>query len=722
VTTATRRFTLSTRILIGLTVGIVLGLFVGERASVLQVLADGYVKLLQMTVLPYVTVSIIAGLGSLSIIQAKALGTRVGAVLVLLWLVALLALLLFPLMFPRLETASFYSTTLVEEREPFDLVSLYIPANPFNSLANNIVPAVVLFSIVAGVALIAVPNKATLLDVLGVVNLAVSKATGFVVSLTPYGIFAIAAVAAGTLRLEDVQRLQVYLVSYIAVSLLLSLWVLPGLVAALTTIPYRAVLAGTRDALVTAFMTGSLFVVLPMLTEQTKRLLREYVRPEPKDEALPDVIVPASFNFPHTGKLLSLSFVLFAGWYADATLSAGEYPQLAGTGLLVLFGNVNAAIPFLLDLFRIPADTFQLFLATAVVNARFGTLMSAVHTVAVALLGTCAIIGVLRIDRWKLFRFALITVLLAAATVSGTRVLVTLVLNRPHEKDKVLAGMQMLRDRRAAHVYQKAADVPALPPVTTSVADRITERGVLRVGYLADSLPYAFFNASNELVGFDIEMAHQLASDLGVALELVPADRSVFEQGLPASSYDLLMSGAAVTADRAVHVLFSVPYLDETVAFVALDHRRAQFSSWDSIRAGGPLRVGVLRAPYYDAKIRAELPGADIIPIDRLEDAFGRREPPLDAFMVTAERGSAYTLLHPEYSVAVPMPRPLKVPLAYAIADRDQTLASVVNTWIDLKRKDGTIDALFAHWILGRNAVQHTRRWSILDNVLRRAK
>jgi hypothetical protein len=65
------------------------------------------------------------------------------------------------------------------------------------------------------------------------------------------------------------------------------------------------------------------------------------------------------------------------------------------------------------------------------------------------------------------------------------------------------------------------------------------------------------------------------------------------------------------------------------------------------------------------------------------------------------------------------MPRPLKVPLAYLIASRDEPLAAVVNTWIDLKRKDGTIDRLFAHWILGRTATAHTRRWSIMDNVLR---
>ena len=73
-------------------------------------------------------------------------------------------MLLFPLMFPPNQNASFFSTTLLEEREPFDFLSLYIPTNPFYSLANNVVPAVVLFSIVVGVALIGVPNKAPLLD------------------------------------------------------------------------------------------------------------------------------------------------------------------------------------------------------------------------------------------------------------------------------------------------------------------------------------------------------------------------------------------------------------------------------------------------------------------------------------------------------------------------------------------------------------------------------
>ena len=65
-----------------------------------------------------------------------------------------------------------------------------------------------------------------------------------------------------------------------------------------------------------------------------------------------------------------------------------DYPRLALTGLVTFFGSLNVAVPFLLDLFRIPVDTFQLFLASGVVNSRFGTLVAAMHTVTVALLGT----------------------------------------------------------------------------------------------------------------------------------------------------------------------------------------------------------------------------------------------------------------------------------------------------------------------------------------------
>src|SRR5512132_3251377 len=128
--------TSSTRILIGLVSGVALGLFVGERIVVLKWAADGFVKLLQMTVLPYVTVSIAGSLGRMNYASARTLGLRGGAVLLLVWAIALSLALLIPLTFPPIESATFFSTTLVERRAPFNFVDLYIPSNPFNSLAN----------------------------------------------------------------------------------------------------------------------------------------------------------------------------------------------------------------------------------------------------------------------------------------------------------------------------------------------------------------------------------------------------------------------------------------------------------------------------------------------------------------------------------------------------------------------------------------------------------
>ena len=93
---------------------------------------------------------------------------------------------------------------MIERRKPFNFVDLFIPSNPFYSLANNVVPAVVLFSVFVGVALVGVERKHALLDVFAVARDALSAATKLVVGLTPYGIFAIAANTAGTLNLEQV--------------------------------------------------------------------------------------------------------------------------------------------------------------------------------------------------------------------------------------------------------------------------------------------------------------------------------------------------------------------------------------------------------------------------------------------------------------------------------------------------------------------------------------
>ena len=203
----------------------------------------------------------------------------------------------------------------MREVEEFDFLNLYIPANPFHALANNTVPAVVLFSMAIGVALIGVRNKDMLNQQLHIVVEALMRVTNFVVLLAPLGVFAISANAAGTMNVADFGRWQVYLVTYLAAWGLLTFWILPSLVTSLTPLTYKEVVWFTKDALITALATGNLLVVLPVIAEKSKELIGKYGLNTQEDESAVDVLIPISFTFPSTGKLLSLSFVLFAGWF-----------------------------------------------------------------------------------------------------------------------------------------------------------------------------------------------------------------------------------------------------------------------------------------------------------------------------------------------------------------------------------------------------------------------
>jgi ABC-type amino acid transport substrate-binding protein len=495
---------------------------------------------------------------------------------------------------------------------------------------------------------------------------------------------------------------------------------LPGLISALTPFRYKEVLGPTRDALITAFMAADLFIVLPILIQACKELLERHRLVDEQTKTLPDVIVPTSFNFPHTGKLLSISFILFAGWFADAAVPVTEYPRLALTGLLTFFGSLTAAVPFLLDLFRIPADTFQLFLATGVVNSRFGALLAAVHTVTVALLGSAAIVGSLRFNAARIARYLVITVVLSAATIGGLRTLFNTVLRPTFAGEELVYSMRPLMTARDVRIVKETDLRDAIGKPQGSIVESVKKRGAIRVGVFTDRLPFAFLNGERQLVGFDVEMAQLLARDLGVKVEFVELqDVGSLSDLLMSGRVDLAMTGMPVTPERTAEMVFSNPYLDETFAFVVKDHLRERFSTWASIREFGDSPVAVPDLPYYVDRLKARAPALKLQvvgTIQQIED--GMKNATLDAVALPAERGSVLTLLYPKYTVVVPEPGVVKIPLAYPVARRDHDWAYFLNLWIELKRRDGTIDALYGHWILGKQAGTRQPRWSIMRDVL----
>ncbi|MEA2081086.1 MAG: cation:dicarboxylase symporter family transporter, partial [Pseudomonadota bacterium] len=113
-------FSISTfsRVILGLLLGIFTGLFFGESAGRLDIWGEAYIRLLQMTVIPYILVSLIGGLGRLDAGIARRIGLMGGALILLVWGIALASNLFLVQAYPDWTTASFFSTSLVESGKP----------------------------------------------------------------------------------------------------------------------------------------------------------------------------------------------------------------------------------------------------------------------------------------------------------------------------------------------------------------------------------------------------------------------------------------------------------------------------------------------------------------------------------------------------------------------------------------------------------------------------
>jgi ABC-type amino acid transport substrate-binding protein len=317
-------------------------------------------------------------------------------------------------------------------------------------------------------------------------------------------------------------------------------------------------------------------------------------------------------------------------------------------------------------------------------------------------------------------RYLALTALLTVGTLGGLRLLFGVAFEQGYTMDEVLAGMQRVRGGVEAVVHQEPVP-PLVEPREISLLARIRARGVLRVGYTPDNPPYSFLNGRGELVGFDVEMAHELARTLETTLEFLPVEFAEVRERMSEGCCDLMMSGVVITPERAEEVVFSVSYLEEHLAFLTSDHLRSVFADRHAIRARSSLRIGALPVSYIVGGVREYAPEAEIDVADDGDDVRrfiqGERAD-LDAFVLPAERGAIYSIRYPRLSVVVPDPPIMTIPLAYVVGENDERLRLFLNTWIDVMKRDGTIDDLRDYWVYGKDAQPRKPRWSIIRNVL----
>jgi ABC-type amino acid transport substrate-binding protein len=386
-------------------------------------------------------------------------------------------------------------------------------------------------------------------------------------------------------------------------------------------------------------------------------------------------------------------------------------------GALTAFGSMAVAIPFLLDFFDLPADQFQLYLLGSVVTARFATGLAALHGFVVTLLVACAVVKHLK---WHRLMQAIAVHL---SVTFGVMIAVGFILTSliPYKYEGVKTFETMAPMQKSVQVIRPSEFEPiSLAEQKLPRLDVILARKVIRVGYHTLKLPYVFQTKDVRMVGFDVEMLNELASDLDIKIAFYKITNKKREAELLSNgSIDISIGGHSITPKRATRTAFSDSYTYHTAGLLITDSRRNEFSTVDAMNEMPDLHLAVGGSKYYRDIVKDYFPHAKLTQINNvLHFLKGDKYKEVDAFVFSTEAASAWSMLYSDYSAVIPKGLRLRAPVGFVLPKAQVDYVQFINTWLKLKEENGFKERVYQHWILGENPKAIQPRWSIMKDVL----
>lgn len=139
--------------------------------------------------------------------------------------------------------------------------------------------------------------------------------------------------------------------------------------------------------------------------------------------------------------------------------------------------------------------------------------------------------------------------------------------------------------------------------------DTVKSRGTLRIAVEGTFPPFTFKDQkTNELTGFDVDVAKLVAAKLGVKPEFTTTEWSGILAGLSAGKYDVIVNQVGITDKRKEAFDFSVPYTFSTPQLIVRKNEKREFKSLDDLKGK---KLGLGQGTNFEQKAKA-VPGIDV--------------------------------------------------------------------------------------------------------------
>lgn len=333
-----RRQPLYLRILIGLVLGIATGLLLGKRAASLDQPARLVLRLLGALAPPLILVAVINAIITAEIRGRLAL--RMAGLLLLNTFVAILVGLLVANVVRPGRHANLTPPTAAPRPvgNVMNQILDNIPASLLGPFVDNKVIGVVLIAVAFGVAVrgLGEGHRRTAESLVSLGFSAILAVLSWVIALVPLAVFGKVASIVGTSGFAPFAALGMFVVAVLSALLIQALYYLVRVRLGSWVRP-RALLAGTRDALVMAFSTASSTITMPITYDR----LRSRVGLRERSASL-GALVGSNFNNDGTA-LYEAMAALFVAQMLGIELSLGQQIMVVLTSVIASIGA--AGIP-----------------------------------------------------------------------------------------------------------------------------------------------------------------------------------------------------------------------------------------------------------------------------------------------------------------------------------------------------------------------------------------
>lgn len=696
---------------LGTLLGILTGLIFGDSCNVFAPWTQAYVMILKITTIPYLFFAIIHGIGQLHTTQALQILKKGLLFIALAWTINILMIYGGVFLFPHGIGPSVTRYT-ASNPQPVNFAELLVPENIFSSLSNNIIPSIVVFSLLVGISLMHIREKAPLMQIMEAVVDSLTRITSWISRITPFGTFLIIAYQAGTIQLSTIKQVSAYIIVYILIICLIIFWIFPRVVSSLTNIRAYQWVKDLSPILILGYTTSATIVCLPFIIELIKRELQQFFKtPDERTQSQIQGIVSVTFNLP-LGSLFVTIFVFFVSIFYGNILNISAQFQLFISAFLASLGSVGVgslinSLSFILETIGLPQEAVTMFLTTLPFTSGFQTMTSVMEISSLALLITLSCHRLMTIKLNKLVRKSLLT--------AGPVLLLLIAIKSYNPLPSIQNCTPSVFD---VQVPSSAVLVKGVPsPNNEDPLFRILQTKVLRVGFNANIAPFCFKNHYSQLSGFDIAFARELGEDLGCEVLFVPMDYATIYDQLSRGEFDIAMSAVSVNEERLERMYFSHSYLQSTILYVIKETERQKYAKPGAIELDHHVKIAVFKGSFYECMARTVFPNHRIVLIEDYEQF---PESGADVLLWSEiqainwiSRHGGYTLLTPDPAIGTDL-------FAYAIPQGANVFLNYINLWLDLKKNNGFAQHQHDLWILGKTetAMPTGRRWSILRNVL----